>query len=80
MGEAGWLPEWDDIVRYFTELEKASDRVPVETLGMSTSGKPYIAVYISSPENLQPSSLERNRELLGQLWDPRNLNRRRPIS
>jgi len=75
MGEAGWLPEWVDIVRYFTELEKASDRVRVETLGMSTSGKPYIAVYISSPENLQPSSLERNRELLDQLWDPRNLNR-----
>jgi len=75
MGEAGWLPEWDDIIRYFTELDAVSDRVHLETLGTSTSGKPYIAVYISAPENLQPSSLERNRELLGQLWDPRGMNR-----
>ncbi|HEU0165841.1 MAG TPA: M14 family zinc carboxypeptidase, partial [Thermomicrobiales bacterium] len=75
MGESGWLPEWADIVRYFEEIERASDRVRVEELGTTTGGKPYIAVYISSPENLQPSSLERNRELLEQLWDPRGLNR-----
>ena len=75
VGQAGWLPGWDDIVRYFEELDRVSDRLRVETLGTSTSGKPYIAVYISAPENLQPGALERNRELLGQLWDPRGLNR-----
>jgi len=73
MGEAGWLPEWDDIVRYFRELDAASSRVSVEVLGESTDGKPYIVVAVSAPENLQPSARERNRQLLGKLWDPRTL-------
>ena len=74
VGEAGWLPTWSEMVNYFQELERSCDRIRVEQIGTSTSGKPYIAVYISSPENLQPSTLERNRELLQQLWDPRELN------
>jgi hypothetical protein len=73
MGEAGWLPEWDDILRYFRELDAASGRVSVDVLGESTSGKPYIVVAVSAPENLQPSARERNRQLLGRLWDPRDL-------
>jgi hypothetical protein len=71
MGEAGWLPEWDEIVRYFRELEAASPRVNVEVLGESTSGRPYIAVAVSAPENLQPNARELNRDLLARLWDAR---------
>ncbi|MGC4107708.1 MAG: M14 family zinc carboxypeptidase [Thermomicrobiales bacterium] len=73
MGEAGWLPSWHDIVRYLRELDAASANVRVEDLGTSTSGLPYIAVYIGSAEALQREALERNRTLLSQLWDPRQL-------
>ena len=73
MGEAGWLPDWAEIVHYFEVLAGASDRVTVEVLGESTSGKPYIVVAVSAPENLAPAARERNRELLDRLWDPRSL-------
>lgn len=73
MGEAGWLPSWHDIVRYFRDLEAASPHVHVEQLGLSTNGLPYIAVYVASASVLQPETLERNRALLAQLWDPRRL-------
>ena len=73
MGEAGWLPGWHDIVRYFRELDAASPNVRVEELGASTSGLPYIVVYVGSAESIQADALERNRELLQQLWDPRAL-------
>lgn len=71
MGEAGWLPDWNEIVRYFQELEAASPRVNVEVLGESTNGRPYIVVAVSAPENLQPNARELNRDLLGRLWDAR---------
>jgi hypothetical protein len=73
MGESGWLPEWDDILRYFRELEAASGRVSVELLGESTSGRPYFVVAVSAPENLQPNARERNRQQLARLWDPRSM-------
>lgn len=74
MGESGWLPTWDDIIRYFNELEDLTPKVSVEVLGESTNGNPYIAVAVSAPENLQANARERNCELLGQLWDSRNLD------
>lgn len=74
MGEAGWLPTWDDIIRYFHELEESTPKVSVEVLGESTNGHPYIVVAVSAPENLQANARERNRALLGQLWDSRDLD------
>lgn len=73
VGAAGTLPDWDAIVGYFRKLAAATDAVIVEQLGTSTDGKPYIVVAVSSPENLQPAARERNRELLGRLWDPRRM-------
>ena len=73
VGEAGTLPDWDAIVGYFRQLAASTDAVVVEELGLSTDGKPYIVVAVSAPENLQPRARERNRELLGRLWDPRML-------
>ncbi len=71
VGEPGWLPTWDEIVRYFNELDEASPRVSVEVVGESTNGKPYIVVAVSAPENLQPNARQLNRDLLSQLWDSR---------
>ncbi|MCC6935984.1 MAG: hypothetical protein IT333_05680, partial [Thermomicrobiales bacterium] len=63
------LPDWDEIVAYFDQLAAASDRVVVERLGESTQGRPYIAVYVSSPENL--AHREELRDTLNKLYDPR---------
>lgn len=73
MGEAGWLPSWHDIVRYFRELDAASPNVHVEELGTTTSGLPYIVAYVAAAESLRADALERNRSLLSKLWDPRTL-------
>jgi hypothetical protein len=65
------LPDWPEMVAYFESLATVSDRVEVETLGQSTNGEPYIVVAISAPENLSDEARQRNRELLGRLFDPR---------
>ena len=72
LGTAGKVPGWGEIIAYFEALAEASDRVTVETLGPSTRGRPLIAVAVSAPENLTGPGRERNRELLGRLWDPRD--------
>lgn len=74
-GEARKLPTWSDMVSYFERLASASDRVEVETLGTSTEGRPYVVVAVSAPGNLAPEARDRNRELLGMLWDSRGHDR-----
>ncbi len=69
MGTARKLPTWQEIVEYFQQLASASDRVKLETIGETTLGRPYIAVTVSSPENL--SRRDELRQILGKLWDPR---------
>jgi hypothetical protein len=71
MGEARKLPDWHEIVNFYEQLAAASDRVQVERLGESTRGLPYIAVTVSSPENL--ARLDQQRERLARLYDPRGL-------
>ncbi|CAN5832192.1 M14 family metallopeptidase [soil metagenome] len=74
MGEAGWLPGWDDVIRYFEALAAASDRVETTVLGQSTEGRPYIVVAVSAPENVLPDARQRNREALAKLWDARHIS------
>lgn len=71
-GQAGWLPTWEQMLKYFDELADISDRISVERLGTSTSGLPYIVVAISAPMNLEPETRERNRARLQALWDTRD--------
>lgn len=73
-GEEGWIPTWEDMVRYFDALDAVSDRITVERIGTSTNGLPYITVTISAPANLEPQARERNRARLGVLWDGRNVS------
>ena len=72
MGTARRLPDWGEIVGYFETLAAASDRVEIERLGESTDGLPYVAVTVSSPQNLARRSELRG--MLGQLYDPRGLS------
>ena len=71
MGTARKLPDWQEVVRYFETLAAASDRVEVEVLGTSTNGLPYLAVSISSPDNL--ARRDELRGSLAKLNDPRSL-------
>ncbi|HRA32250.1 MAG TPA: M14 family zinc carboxypeptidase [Thermomicrobiales bacterium] len=66
------LPDWGEIVGYFDALAAASDRVAIERLGVSTDGRPYIAVFVSSPENL--ARRDELRSILARLYDPRGLD------
>jgi hypothetical protein len=63
------LVEWGPITDYFRALDAASDRVSVRTLGRSTNGLPFVAVFISSAANIQ--RLSAFQEAQRRLADPR---------
>jgi hypothetical protein len=70
-GDDRKLAGWDQVLRYFAELAKTSDRVKFETLGQSTMGKPFVMATISAPENLV--RLEQYKKIQELLADPRKL-------
>jgi hypothetical protein len=70
-GDDRKLASWDQVIQYFDELDKASDRVKFETLGQSTMGKPFVMATISAPENL--ARLDEYRKIQELLADPRKL-------
>jgi hypothetical protein len=72
LGEPGWLPEWGEVSGYFSMLAEASERVELETAGLSTQGNPYLVVRVSAEANLLPERQQRNREILARLWDGRD--------
>jgi hypothetical protein len=74
-GDDRKLPDWPTLVRYFQALGKTSDRVQYHELGKSTLGAPFIALAISSPENLR--HLDRYRALNARLADPRTIESNR---
>lgn len=74
-GEDRKLPDWPTLVRYFRALADASDRVDLKELGKSTLGAPFLALVISSPQNLK--RLDHFRALNARLADPRTLGTNR---
>ena len=70
-GEDRKLAEWPLLVRYYQALAKASDRVRYRELGKTTLGAPFVALVISSPQNLR--RLNHLRSLNARLADPRTL-------
>src|SRR6476620_7257877 len=70
-GDDRKLASWDQVIQYFEELDKASDRVKFERLGQSTLGKPFVMATISAPENL--TRLDEYRKIQELLADPRKL-------
>src|SRR2546421_10671391 len=68
-GEDRKLADWPTLVRYYQALAKASDRIRYHELGHTTLGAPFVALAISSPQNLR--LLDRYRELNARLADPR---------
>src|SRR5205814_8236275 len=70
-GDDRKLADWPTLVRYYQALAQASDRVDIRELGKTTLGAPFIALVISSPQNLR--RLDVYRRLNAKLADPRTL-------
>ena len=63
------LPTWKQVTDYFTALDKASPRVTTRTLGKTTLGRPFLAVFISDSSTL--ANLDRYKQIQRKLMDPR---------
>src|ERR1043166_8905453 len=70
-GDDRKLASWSQVVDYFEQLDRASDRVKFETLGQTSMNKPFVMATISSPANL--ARLDELKELQDHLADPRTL-------
>jgi Zinc carboxypeptidase len=70
-GDDRTVADWNQITDYFARLDKASDRVLVQTLGQSTLKRPLIVALISARENIL--ALQKYKEIQRQLADPRTL-------
>jgi hypothetical protein len=68
-GDDRTIADWSQITNYFNRLDKASDRVAVQTLGQSTLKRPLIVAFISARENIL--ALQKYKEIQKQLADPR---------
>ena len=62
------IARWDKIVEYFYKLQEESDKIKVIDMGPSTEGNPFLAVYITAPQNLK--KLEYYREISKKIANP----------
>ncbi|MGY8985727.1 MAG: M14 family zinc carboxypeptidase, partial [Sphingomonadales bacterium] len=69
MGADRKLARWDKIVEYYYLLESQSNLIKVVDMGETTLGNPFLALYISSPENL--ANLDSLKKYNAILTDPR---------
>jgi len=72
MGEDRKLARWDKLVQYYQLLGENSDKMMVVNMGKTTLGNPFLALYISSVENL--SRLEEYQKINAMLSDPRGVS------
>src|ERR1043165_4016582 len=70
-GDDRTLAGWSQITDYFERLDRASDRVLVQTLGQSTLKRPLIVACISAREMIL--ALPKYKEIQQQLADPRKI-------
>jgi hypothetical protein len=63
------LPTWKEITDYFHAVEKTSPRVQVHTLGPTTLGRPFLAVFIADSATLK--QLPRYQMIQRKLMNPR---------
>lgn len=63
------LADWKELLAYYQGLAAQSDRVQYQELGKTTEGRPFVALTISSPENL--AHLAEYKGINQRLADPR---------
>jgi hypothetical protein len=73
-GDDRTIADWSQITDYFERLDRASDRVLVQTLGQSTLKRPLIVAFISARENIL--ALPKYKEIQQQLADPRRITQK----
>ena len=64
MGADRKLADWDKLHEYYQLLAKSSNRMKLVELGKTSEGRPFIALFISSPANL--AKLEQFRQINAQ--------------
>ena len=72
IGAPATLTYYADILKYYRALAAATPRVKVETIGKSDEDRELVVVWVSSDENMQ--TLQRNRDNLARIADPRTLS------
>lgn len=72
MGADRKLAGWDKLLEYYQLLAKQSNKIKFVELGKSSEGRPYIALFISSPANL--AKLEQYRQVNAKLADARGIS------
>lgn len=72
VGEPKKLTYYEDILKYYRALAAASPRVSVMEIGTSDEGRPLVVVAIATADTI--AGLERYREHLARLADPRKLS------
>ncbi|MGI8654117.1 MAG: M14 family metallopeptidase [Pyrinomonadaceae bacterium] len=70
-GDDRTIADWSQINNYFARLDKASERVRVEQIGLTTLKRPLIVAFISAPENIR--ELEKYKIIQRRLSDPRTV-------
>lgn len=68
-GDDKKLASWNQVLKYFEQLDKASDRIQFQSIGKTTMEVPFVYATISSPENLK--NLEKYKQINQKLADPR---------
>ena len=72
IGEDRKVADWDQVVDYYQKIAAAApDRMKFEEIGKTTEGRPFIALVISSADNIK--NLDHYREIQARLADPRGL-------
>lgn len=72
IGAPGVLVKHGEILEYYRELERRSDRVRVEVVGESTDGRPVYYAIVTSPEN--HARLDELMAMNDKLYDPRGVS------
>ncbi len=72
IGDPGVLIKHGEILEYYRQLERLSDRVRVEVIGESTEGRPFYYAIVTSPEN--HARLDELMEMNHKLYDPRGVS------
>jgi hypothetical protein len=71
-GDDRTIADWRQISDYFARLDRASDRVVVQTIGKTTLQRPMIVAFISAPENIR--DLAKYKDIQARLADPRRIS------
>jgi hypothetical protein len=72
MGADRKLANWDKLHEYYQLLAKSSDKMRLVELGKTSEGRPYLALFISSPANI--AKLDHYKQINARLADPRGLS------